>query len=44
VNSTGSEQALFDSLSPSDLCPLFVDGNGGTARKCIFPPSSVFPH
>lgn len=32
VNSTGSPQALFDSLSPSDLCPLFVDGNGGTEQ------------
>ncbi|PQE31175.1 histidine acid phosphatase protein [Rutstroemia sp. NJR-2017a WRK4] len=30
INSTGSEQALFDSLGPSDLCPAFVDGNGGT--------------
>ena len=30
VNSTGSPEALFDSLSPSDLCPNFVDGNGGT--------------
>ncbi|QSZ31875.1 hypothetical protein DSL72_001444 [Monilinia vaccinii-corymbosi] len=29
INSTGSEAALFDSLSPSDLCPAFVDGNGG---------------
>ncbi|KAE9374395.1 phosphoglycerate mutase-like protein [Stipitochalara longipes BDJ] len=32
VNSTGSPQALFDSLSPSDQCPLFVDGNGGTEQ------------
>ncbi|KAF8859661.1 phosphoglycerate mutase-like protein, partial [Acephala macrosclerotiorum] len=32
INSTGSEQALFDSLSPSDLCPKFVDGNGGTEQ------------
>ncbi|KAH8682989.1 histidine phosphatase superfamily [Tricladium varicosporioides] len=31
VNSTGSPQALFDSLSPSDMCPNFKDGNGGTA-------------
>jgi acid phosphatase len=30
VNSTGSPEALGDSLSPSDLCPAFVDGNGGT--------------
>ncbi|APA14442.1 hypothetical protein SS1G_06333 [Sclerotinia sclerotiorum 1980 UF-70] len=30
INSTGSDAALFDSLSPSDLCPAFVDGNGGT--------------
>jgi acid phosphatase len=30
VNSTGSPLALGDSLSPSDLCPAFVDGNGGT--------------
>ncbi|RDW89305.1 acid phosphatase-like protein [Coleophoma cylindrospora] len=30
VNSTGSPDAFFDSLSPSDLCPAFVDGNGGT--------------
>jgi acid phosphatase len=30
VNSTGSPEALGDSLSPSDLCPTFVDGNGGT--------------
>lgn len=35
VNSTGSEQALFDSLSPSDLCPAFVDGNGGTQREAF---------
>ena len=35
VNSTGSPEALFDSLSPSDQCPLFVDGNGGTERKAI---------
>lgn len=33
INSTGSESALFDSLSPSDLCPSFVDGNGGKERK-----------
>ncbi|TGO57248.1 hypothetical protein BOTNAR_0205g00140 [Botryotinia narcissicola] len=32
INSTGSESALFDSLSPSDLCPSFVDGNGGTEQ------------
>ena len=30
ANSTGSPEALGDSLSPSDLCPAFVDGNGGT--------------
>jgi acid phosphatase len=30
VNSTGSSEALGDSLSPSDLCPAFADGNGGT--------------
>jgi acid phosphatase len=30
VNSTGSPEALGNSLSPSDLCPAFVDGNGGT--------------
>jgi hypothetical protein len=35
VNSTGSPQALFDSLSPSDQCPLFVDGNGGIERQLI---------
>ncbi|CAG8959646.1 hypothetical protein HYFRA_00001549 [Hymenoscyphus fraxineus] len=29
VNSTGSPQAIFDSLAPSDLCPNFRDGNGG---------------
>ncbi|CAG8976227.1 hypothetical protein HYALB_00010773, partial [Hymenoscyphus albidus] len=29
VNSTGSPQAIFDSLAPSDLCPSFRDGNGG---------------
>ena len=34
VNSTGSPEALFDSLSPSDLCPNFVDGNGGTEGQC----------
>ncbi|ESZ92241.1 hypothetical protein SBOR_7367 [Sclerotinia borealis F-4128] len=33
VNSTGSEEALFDSLSPSDLCPEFVDGNGGVQQE-----------
>ncbi|THV48078.1 hypothetical protein BGAL_0269g00040 [Botrytis galanthina] len=32
INSTGSESALFDSLSPSDLCPSFVDGNGGAEQ------------
>ncbi|KAI9640136.1 hypothetical protein NHQ30_011538 [Ciborinia camelliae] len=32
VNSKGSEEALFDSLSPGDLCPEFVDGNGGTQQ------------
>lgn len=30
VNSTGSPLALGNSLAPSDLCPAFVDGNGGT--------------
>jgi len=30
VNSTGPPEALGDSLSPSDFCPAFVDGNGGT--------------
>lgn len=30
VNSTGSPEALGNSLSPSDLCLAFVDGNGGT--------------
>lgn len=30
VNSTGSPEAVFDSLAPSDLCPNFKDGNGGT--------------
>lgn len=30
VNSTSSPLALFDSLAPSDLCPAYVDGNGGT--------------
>jgi acid phosphatase len=30
VNSTESPEALRGSLSPSDLCPAFVDGNGGT--------------
>jgi len=32
VNSTGSAEALFDSLSPSDQCPLFKDLSGGTER------------
>lgn len=32
VNATGGRgEALFDSLSPSDSCPDFVDGNGGLA-------------
>jgi hypothetical protein len=31
VSSTASPQALGNSLSPSDLCPNFVDGNGGTS-------------
>lgn len=30
VNSTGSPDALFNSLSPGDLCPNFEDGNGGS--------------
>ncbi|KAB8301680.1 hypothetical protein EYC80_003514 [Monilinia laxa] len=42
INSTGSEAALFDSLSPSDLCPAFVDGNGGkeqaTWNSIYLPP------
>lgn len=38
VNSTGSPLALFDSLSPSDQCPNFVDASGGT-YGIIFPSS-----
>ncbi|KAH8768667.1 histidine phosphatase superfamily [Hyaloscypha sp. PMI_1271] len=42
INSTGSPRALFDSLSPSDQCPLFADGNGGTQQvswnKIYLPP------
>ncbi|KAL3425642.1 histidine acid phosphatase [Phlyctema vagabunda] len=29
VNSTGSPDAFFDSLAPSDLCPAFSDEQGG---------------
>ncbi|KAK0100954.1 hypothetical protein ONS95_013057 [Cadophora gregata] len=41
VNATASPNALFNSLSPSNLCPNFVDGNGGdymTTYKSIFLP------
>ncbi|KAA8572224.1 hypothetical protein EYC84_002129 [Monilinia fructicola] len=42
INSTGSDAALFDSLSPSDLCPAFLDGNGGkeqvTWNSIYLPP------
>jgi acid phosphatase len=38
VNSTGSPQALFDSLGPSDMCPNFKDGNGGTNCTRVFSP------
>jgi hypothetical protein len=37
VNSTGSPEALFDSLSPSDLCPNFVDASGGTNGEFDLP-------
>ncbi|EPE34607.1 Phosphoglycerate mutase-like protein [Glarea lozoyensis ATCC 20868] len=30
VNSTGSADAVFNSLGPSDQCPAFKDGNGGS--------------
>lgn len=30
INSTASVDVLFDSLAPSDQCPLYKDGNGGT--------------
>ena len=30
VNAKSNPKALFDSLAPSDLCPNFADGNGGT--------------
>ena len=33
VNATASPDALFNSLSPSNLCPNFVDGNGGDYSK-----------
>lgn len=36
VNATGTPEALFDSLSPSNLCPKFVDGNGGDYSKSNF--------
>ncbi|TGO83716.1 hypothetical protein BPOR_0603g00060 [Botrytis porri] len=41
INSTGSELALFDSLSPSDLCPSFVDGNETTWNSIYLPPIHV---
>lgn len=37
VNSTGSPDAFFDSLAPSDLCPAFVDASGGTYGKLSQP-------
>lgn len=33
VDSHGPAGSLFDSLSPSDLCPTFSDGNGGDKGK-----------
>ncbi|KAH9221119.1 histidine phosphatase superfamily [Leptodontidium sp. 2 PMI_412] len=42
VNATASPDALFNSLSPSNLCPNFVDGNGGdymtTYKSSFLPP------
>lgn len=35
VNATASPDALFNSLSPSNLCPNFVDGNGGDYSKLV---------
>jgi hypothetical protein len=37
VNSTGSPLALFDSLSPSDQCPNFVDASGGDYGSYFLP-------
>lgn len=36
VAATASPLALFDSLAPSDLCPNFKDGNGGTYGLSLF--------
>ncbi|KAL2067899.1 hypothetical protein VTL71DRAFT_15997 [Oculimacula yallundae] len=41
VDAKNSPDGLFNSLSPSDLCPKFVDGNGGdyqTKYKSTFLP------
>jgi hypothetical protein len=42
VNSTGSTDAVFNSLGPSDLCPAFKDGNGGSNRTSPSSSLSVY--
>ena len=45
VNSTGSPQALGDSLSPADLCPAYTNDDGNNVTDCkLFEPSSSNLH